>query len=291
MNKQSAIAIFLVVIMVGSIGTALFGGLSNKNTSSDTNKTENASYVPINTIPGNHVSHSFNSIADGLAMSPEGITFARYVNFSKIYRSQLQAFVPNETQMSSVYRVLITKEFYAADSSMGNSSNAAFEMHSISPEVVNFQYLMSEKPYDGYYFLSRGNDIYNVVGSPMLLGTQSRLENILDVLSGNASSSHTFDYLLSKTEPGAEFQIISSDDKLVADQHYREFRALNDGGYAGTSLFLNLNQSVRTKINALAQNSSKRGLEYNITVDKNITKVVVKTNESNFFSLAMEPDL
>ena len=97
-----------------------------------------------------------------------------------------------------------------------------------------------------------------------------------------------FDYLLSKTDSEAEFQRISSENKLVADQYYFDFKALEDGGYSRTYVFLNLNQSITEDINALAQNSSKRGLEYTITKDSNVTKVVVTANESNFINLVFE---
>ncbi|MGD9780261.1 hypothetical protein [Methanomethylovorans sp.] len=286
MDKKSAIGIFLAVIMVGSILPLFFSGSSNNNN----NQPDSASDAPgIGTMPGNKVSHELNSIADGLAMSPEGITAAQYVDFTKVYTSQLQMFEPNATQMSALYNVWVTKQFTAIDNNIAEDSDAVFEMHTISPEVVNFQYMRSTEPYNGYYFLSRGNNYSNVLGSPMLLGTEKRLKEVIDVISGTAGSSKDFDYLLSNTEPGAEIQMVSSDNELTADQYYMEFRALENKTYARTILYLNLNQSVLTKLSSLAENSSNRGLEYDIVKDNNITKVVVKANESNLFNLAFEP--
>ena len=109
------------------------------------------------------------------------------------------------------------------------------------------------------------------------------------MISGTAESSKDFDYLLSNVDPGAEIQIVSSDNELIADQYYLEFRALEDKTYARTALYLNLNQSVLAKLNSLAENSSNRGLEYDIVKSVNITKVMVKANESNLFNLAFEP--
>ena len=83
--------------------------------------------------------------------------------------------------------------------------------------------------------------------------------------------------------------MISSDNELTADQYYMEFRALENKTYARTILYLNLNQSVLKKLNSLAENSSSRGLEYDIVKVSNITKVVVKANASNLFNLAFEP--
>jgi hypothetical protein len=289
MDKQRAIAIFLAVIMVGSIVPMFFSGSSNnKSNPNDVNGT--ATEAPtIDSMPGEHVEHQLNSIADGLAMSPEGITFAQYVDFAKVNTSQLQMFQPLPTEMLSLYNVWITKQFTAVDNNIAESSDSVFEMHAIYPEVVNFQYIQSTEPYNGYYFLSRGNNYSNVVGSPMLLGSENRLKDVIDVISGNAASSHDFDYLLSKTEPGAEIQMVNSEDKLTAEQYYLEFRAPDNESYARTTMYLNLNQSILAKIDSLAQNSSSRGLEYDILKDNNVTKVTVKANASNLFNLAFEP--
>lgn len=282
MDKKRAIAIFLAVIMVGSIVPMFFSGSSN-------NKSNSNGAPTIDSMPGEHVEYQLNSIADGLAMSPEGITSSQYVNYTKMHQSQLKAFVPNETQLATLYNAKMTKEFIAVDSNAPYESDIVFRAHEIDPQVVYFNYTALNEPYNGYYFLARSEDYYNVVGSPMLFGSKNRLEDVIDVLSGTSISSHDFDYLLSKADPGAEFQMISSENKLVADQYYLDFKALNDGGYSRTSLFLNLNQSVLADINALAQNSSKSGLQYTITKDANVTKVVVTANESNFFNLALEP--
>ncbi|WP_214045266.1 hypothetical protein [Methanomethylovorans sp.] len=286
MDKKSAIGIFLAVIMVGSILPLFFSGSFNNNSDRSNSFTDAPG---IDTIPGNKVRHRLNSITDGLSMSPEGITSAQYVDFIKVYNSQLQMFEPNATQMSVLYNTGVTKQFTAIDNNIEDGPDAVIEMHTISPEIVNFKYVLSKEPYNGYYFLSRGNNYFNVVGSPMLLGTDKRLKEVIDVISGTAESSKDFDYLLSNVDPGAEIQIVSSDNELIADQYYLEFRALEDKTYARTALYLNLNQSVLAKLNSLAENSSNRGLEYDIVKSDNITKVMVKANESNLFNLAFEP--
>lgn len=288
MNKQSAISIFLVIIMLGSVLAVFFTGES-KNNNSATNNTTDIKAPSIDTITGEHIEHQLDSIADGIAMSPKGITSAQFVDFTKVYNSQLQMFEPNATQMSAIYNVWVTKEFSAVDNNISKSSDSVFQLHTIYPEVVNFQYVQSAESYNGYYFLSRGNNYSNVVGSPMLLGSETRIKSVIDVISGNAEASHDFDYLLSKTEPGAEIQIVSSDKKLTADQYYLEFKAIDNETYARKTLYLNLNQSVLTKLNSLAENSSSRGLEYDIAEDGNITTVVVEANESDLLNLAFEP--
>jgi hypothetical protein len=288
MNKKSAISIFLVVIMLGSV-VAVFVSGESKNNKASTNNTSDIEAPSIDTIAGEHIDHQLDSIADGIAMSPDGITSAQFVDFTKVYNSQLQMFEPNATQMAAIYNVWVTKEFSAVDNNIDKSSDSVFQLHSIYPEVVNFQYVQSAEPYNGYYLLSRGNNYSNVVGSPMLLGSETRVKSVLDVISGKAEASHDFDYLLSKIEPGAEIQIVSSDKELTAEQYYLEFKAIDNETYSRKTVYLNLNQSVLTKLNSLAENSSSRGLDYDIAEDGNITTVVVKANESNLLGLAFEP--
>lgn len=159
----------------------------------------------------------------------------------------------------------------------------------IYPEVINFEYMLSEQPYNGYYMLSRNGQIYNVVGSPMLLGPQDSLEQIIDVTSGSLQRSNDFERILPYTEAGAEYQMLTSADTL-AEQHYMEFMYTADGNYTRTEVFLEPRQSLLDNITALEANSTERGLVYNVTnyEDENVTKVVITTNASNFYSLALE---
>jgi hypothetical protein len=281
MNQKYA-AIFLAAIMVLSVFSyfvASFMGDSND----DEVATDLQDAPGFEIIGGTHFNAEINSISDGLAISPEGISNAAYIDYSKVYGTPLQAFAPNITDLYSVYNTLIVKRYSAY-----NDDGFAFEAHVLSPEIVNFQYMPAET-YNGYQILLRGQELYNVIGTPTLLGQQSSLEQVIDVSSGIANASTDYAELLEYVEPGAEYQMLSSND-ILADQHYLEFRGLEDGNYSRTEIFLNPSDSALSTISALEGNSTERGLLYDTTIedDGKIVKVVVTSNESNFFNLAME---
>jgi hypothetical protein len=281
--NQKAIAIFLAIIMLMSILPIFFSG-SSKNGS-----TENT-LVPLNapgfdTIAGTHVSHEFNSIADGLSIAPPGVSSAQYLDISRINGTPLEPAIANARQSDELYNSRIMKTFYA-DYSYDQSW---FELHTISPEIIAFDYWVSPTPYNGYQFLVRTTDEYslsNVVGTPMIFGPQKKVENVIDVLSGSAEKSSDFDRILSYADMGAEFQRVTSLTDEFADQFYLDLKKLADGRYSRTVVYLNPDNSTLGNITQLQANSTERGIIYDTTTDGDITKVVIT---SDFFSVANEP--
>lgn len=144
------IAIFLAVIMVMSIMPFFFSGSSNGETAD--NSVVDA--VGFESIPGEHVNHELNSLADGLAVTPEGVVFAEYVDIDSIKDTPLYLMMGNTSQLDSVYGVSVTK-LYSAE----YANQHSFNMHEINPEVIAFPYYLSEETYNGYYFASRGSDL------------------------------------------------------------------------------------------------------------------------------------
>lgn len=274
------VGIFLAALMVMSVLTFFIGGTGNNSNDNEeeTNNPEDAPGFEI--IEGTHFNAELNSVSDGLAISPEGISNAAYIDYSRVYGTPLQAFAPNITELYSVYNTLIVKR-YSASSNEG----LAFEAHVLSPEVINFQY-MAAGTYNGYQLLSRGGELYNVIGTPTLLGDMSSLEKVIDVSSGNADPSSNYSELIGYVEPGAEYQMLTSGD-LLADQHYLEFRSLGDGNYSRTDIFLGPMESTVTTVSGLEYNSTI-GIYYNTSIfeDGRILKVVATANESDFFNLA-----
>ncbi|WP_269849137.1 hypothetical protein [Methanosarcina horonobensis] len=84
-KNQKYLAIFLAVTMFLSAFMIFFTG-NSKNSDDDVSTSETGGElitVPFSQIQGKHVQHEFNSIADGLEMSPEGVTNAVYVDLQK----------------------------------------------------------------------------------------------------------------------------------------------------------------------------------------------------------------
>jgi hypothetical protein len=281
MNQKYG-AIFLAAIMVMSIFSYFVASFIGDSNDVEDTSTDMQDAPGFETIAGTHFSSELNSISDGLAVTPEGATNVAYVDYTRVYNTPLQIFAPNITDLYSVYNTLIVKRYSASN------EDFAFEAHVLNPEVINFEYMVADS-YNGYQLLSRGGELYNVIGTPTLLGSASSLENVIDVASGTANDSTEYSEILSYVDEGAEYQMLSSVD-LIADQHYVEFRNMEDGNYSKTEIFLNPLDSTVDTISSLEGNSSERNLNYDVDIvdDGRIVIVVTTTNTSNFYNLAME---
>lgn len=281
-KNQKYGAIILAVIMFFSVFLILFNGTStDSNNNTPTPVTENkSSTVPFSQIPGKQVHHQFNSIADGLNMSPEGVVFAEYVNIQNIKGTPLEQSYENTTAN--------LKQFYGADVTKLYTANYAdgseFELHAIPQQrILNNSFV--PVPYHSYYLLSRGSsgEAWNVIGSPVVLGSRQTVKNVIDVLEGNATSTTQYNGILNQVDPeNVIIQEVAMKTnytmEAVADQYYMDLRKQDDGSYAQTSLFMNLKPDVAKNITALQTTSSERGVKYNITSSGNITKLVISSD-------------
>ncbi len=277
--NQKLIAIFLAVIMLMSILPLFFSGTSQQSSTDTDINYDDAPGFDI--IPGAHVNHKFDSIADGLDMTPKGVTSAQYLDVSKIAGTPLQAWAANAIQPDSVYNAKLTKTFFVDYS----DDVSWMELHTISPEVVAFSYWMSPTPYNGYQLLIRENGIYNAIGTPLIFGPQDKVEDTIDVLSGSAEKSDEFDHILSYADMDSEFQRVTT-NTVFASQYYLDFKRLDNGDYSRTIVYLDVVNSTLDKMFQFEANSTERGVAYDITTDGNITKVVVT---GNFYTIIGEP--
>jgi len=273
------IAIFLALLMVMSIMPFFFSGSSNGEIAD--NSVVDA--VGFESIPGEHVDHELNSLADGLAVTPEGAVFAEYVDVDGIRDTPLSLMMGNISQLDYVYGVSVTK-LYSAE----YANQHSFNMHVINPEVIAFPYELSEA-YNGYYFASRGGDLYNVIGNPMLLGQQDRLEDVLDVMEGNANASSDFSRVMEFVEPGAPIQQVMVVNDGFADQYYFDLMFLDESRLSRTTVYLNPTDGTRNNITAYAAEGPDKGLDYDIESQEDILKVIVTLDSSDFYTFLGEP--
>ncbi|WP_340818542.1 hypothetical protein [Methanolobus sp. WCC4] len=280
MNQKYA-ALFLAAIMVMSVFSFFVASLmGDSGTDEGTTDIEDAPGFEV--IEGTHFNAELDSVSDGLAFTPGSVTNAIYVDYSRTYGTPLQDY--NVTDLYVYYNTMMIRRF----SAYNVGSNFGFEAHILNPETVGFNYVVSDN-YNGYSLLSRGSGVFNVIGTPTLLGDQATLEDIIDVKSGTATASTDFTEILGYADSGAEYQIVTSVDPL-ADQHYLEYRNMGDGNYSKTEIFLNPLDTTVDSISGLEANSTERGLVYNTSTfdDGRIVKVVVTANTSNFLNLVTE---
>lgn len=289
-KNQKYLAIFLAVTMFLSAFMIFFTG--NSNTGSDDASTSETGgeplTVPFSQIPGKQVQHEFNSIADGLEMSPEGVTDAVYVDLQKAKGTPMEAVFGNEQTMnvSFSYGADVTKRYGA---SYGNESG--FELHQIPEQKISIPVDTQAMPYEGYQILNRFNgtyDVWNVVGSPTIIGPIDTVMGVINVLEGNETSATEYDQLLSQADfEGSIYQEVSTktnSSEIPAEQYYRDLKKMDNGSYVQTSIYLNPEPEVNEKISAYQANSSERGVTYNITTRDNFTKLIISSDFESVYN-------
>lgn len=296
-KNQKYLAIFLVLTMLLSAG-AIFFSASSKNKDSENNSSsvaeEQNNTLYFSQVPGKQIQHDFNSISDGLNMSPKGVVSATYVDLQKTTGTPFEQVLGNTTMMYSLYGSDVTIRYGASYTNGSSNSSSGFELHEIPDKKMFMPWGLVS--YDNYSVLARTNntyDIWNVVGDPVLLGSRQSVKDVIDVLLGNESAYPEYKTLLSQTNPEGSFyqEVVTktnSTSSLPADQIYTELKKLNDGSYTQTSVYLNPEANFTQKIQALQANSTQRGVTYNVTTSGNITKLMIN---SDFKSLLNETQL
>ncbi len=281
--NQKYVAIFLAAIMVMSLMSFFVGSMMGNNNEAESGEQQ---IVGFDSIPGNHVDYELNSIADGLEISPRGLTSAQFLNLQEINGTPMALLVGNTSNLDGIYGARV-QQLYSAEYAY---EGTFFNLHSISPQIVAFQYYLYPDAYNGYYFLSRGNNMYNVVGDPMLLGERTKLEGVLDLLSGKEAPSDDFDRLLSYLDQDAQFQKVVKLNDSTVDEYYLDLRQLDSGQYERTVVYLNASEGLMNNVTRWSENATERGLAYDVsTEDGDITKVVITSNLSGLYSLSSEP--
>lgn len=287
-KNQKYLAIFLAVTMFLSAFLILFTG-SSKVDSEDNISTptaeNNSSTISFSKIPGKQVHHQFNSIADGLNMSPVGVTGAVYVDLKKAEGTPMEQMVGNPKTMRFFYGADVTK-LYRANYPDGRE----FELHSVPEQKILTSFMPA--PYKDYYLLARANstyDMWNVVGSPVLFGPRETVERVINVLEKNETSTTDYNYILTHADSkDAIFQKVAIKTEnmtnLPADQYYTDLKKLDNGSYEQTSIFLNMKPDMAKNMTALQANSSERGVTYNVTKSGNITKLVMDSDFTNLLN-------
>jgi len=290
-KNQKYLAIFLAVTMFLSAFLIFFTADSKTdNNDVPTSETgEELITVPFSQVQGKHVQHEFNSIIDGLEMSPDGITSAVYVDLQKTEGTPLETVFGNRQTMnvSFSYGADVTKRYGA---SYGNESG--FELHQIPEQKISMPLDTQVMPYQGYQILDRTNstyNIWNVVGSPTIIGPIQSVVSVIGILEGNETSTTEYDQILSQADPeGSIYQEVAkrtnSTTDMPAEQYYRDLKKLDDGSYTQTSVYLNPDPEVNEKITAYQTNSSERGVTYNVTTLDNITKLVISSDFESLYN-------
>jgi hypothetical protein len=234
----------------------------------------------------------FDSISDALNMTPPGATNADFIDLEGMTPQMAEwtkSARPILTEVDSIYKSNTTKMFYT-DMKYGNNRSFLL-LSTMDPQKNDFEYMVSQYYYDYHPLLLRQEQglqgYYNVMGTPVILGPQQTVINVLEIttsLNETVTSYDTYRGLLSKV-PDAPFQTINS-NVTFAKQFYMSIRQ-NNGTYERTTAYMDLNSSTMKKLDQLRTNSTQRGIsQYDIKKSGNYT--IVQISGQDLLAVLME---
>lgn len=255
-----AVAGFMMLMMVLAPLTPLFWG------SDDTDQvdyTAQPTPTPDNRIPlgsvGKLINHRFDSIADGLNMSPPGVIGAQYICAEDLEGTQLEPLT--YAQPYDRYGTNISKSYRA-----NFLDGARIELHTLNPRKFAFGFIVVP-PYRDYLVLFRDRDMFNIMGDPCIMGPRSKVEETVDVIEDeNATNSYPyFRELLEEVNLDAPYQAVAMDSP-IARQYYDEMHVI-DGRCERTITCIGITENTTDSLNELAANTTD-DIECNVTFNQ-----------------------
>ena len=285
-KNKKYLAILLVVIMFFSVFVIFFANSLKTGNNSDlsTQAVENKNpTVTFSQIPGKHIHHQFNSIVDGLNMSPDGVMNAIYIDLLKSKRTPLGD-IFNNKGLNDSYGADVTRCYRA-----NYANGSGFELNQIPEQKILMPW--GAVPYRGYNFLMKTNNTHNllsVVGDPVLSGSRQSVKDVIDIIEKNKTSTREFDQILSRVEPEdviiEEIATKNNVTNIPAERYYMDLKKLDNGSYMQTLMFLNPEPKVTKNIAALKENSSERGVTYNVTNSENIITLKMSSDFKGLYN-------
>ena len=273
-----ALAAFMVLIMVISPLASFFWGSGGDDTAEQIDLPTTVP-TPDNRYSlgevGKLINHPFDSIADGLNMSPPGVVIANYVCTKGLEGTPMERLM--YAQPYDLYGTSISRVYRA-----GFWDGTQLEMDELSPrKFAPGWFIQSPTPYQGYMVLVRDKNVCNIMGDPCIMGPRSKVEAAVDVIENeNASNSYPpFSGLLDQVDLDAPYQIVAQNSP-VAYQYYDAVRVAGDG-CERTITCIGITENATACLNELAANTTD-SLECSVAFDQGDLNLTVARISGDF---------
>jgi len=260
----TAVAGFMVFIMIISALASIYWGSGNDDDSAAAQPTATPdTRIPLSSV-GKLIDHRFDSITDGLEMSPPGAIAVRYIDAEDLDGTPLEPLKYQHLQPYETYGTNIVRSYHA-----GFWDGTWIELHELYPRKFNFGVFITQSPtrYNDRIVLIRNKDIVNIMGDPCILGPRTKVEATVDVIEDeNASNSYPyFSELLLRVDSDAPYQMMAMNSP-IASQYHDAMRAV-DGSCERTITLIGATENTTAILNKLAANTTDE-IECNVTFDQ-----------------------
>jgi len=262
----TAVAGFMVFIMIVSALASIYWGGGDDDDSAAAQPTATPdTRIPLSSI-GKLIDHQFDSITDGLEMSPPGAIAVRYIDAENLDGTPLEPL--KYAQPYETYGTNIVRSYHA-----GFWDGTWIELHELYPRKFEFGFIQSPTRYNDHVVLIRNKDVCNVMGDPCIMGPRNKVEATVDVIEDkNASNSYPyFSELLLQVDHDAPYQMMAMNSP-IASQYHDAMRAVN-GSCERTITLIGATENTTATLNKLAANTTDE-IECNVTFgegDLNLT--------------------
>ena len=263
---------FMVLMMVLSPLMAYFwGGDEPANADQPAPGSDIDNRIPLNNV-GKLIDHRFDSIADGLNMSPPGAVVAQYVRAEDLEGTPLMVHV-------IPYRVYGTNVSYSYYANFWDGTWIG--LHTLDPRKFSFEFIVSPTRYDNYQVLIRDKNSCNVMGDPCIMGTRSKVEETVDVIEneGAPNAYPEFRDLLESVDLDAPYQEVRMYSQ-IAHKYYDAMRPVGDR-CERTITCIGISENSTAILNELAANTTDE-IECNVTFGQGDLNLTIATITGNF---------
>ncbi len=292
------IAAFMILSMILS-SVAYFIGSDDSSEEDNNQPYINTPQNEYFNVAGNHILHSFNSIADGLQMSNPQTYAAQFLDVEYIESTSLELWneqlplnlttvnVQNKAEVDRLYMTSSKQIYFAQD-----FNNEFLLLSTMTPKIVSFDYIGLPSSDNQYLLLLRTDTVgTNVMGEPTIFTpTRESAEAVISIIESVAvplTAYDTFSPVLNYSDDYSEFQVVNSRVGF-ADLYYMGLYRNDDGSFTRTTIYYYPSAESAAHINELALSGSERGFsQYDVTTEGDILKVVL-TGE---FSLVTGEDI
>lgn len=191
MNQKSS-AIIVAVFIAGIMVVSVFSGYVMRG-GGPAETTAQGAWNPSDFgVGGRLINWDFGSIGDALGMYPEDLVFAFWINMTASENLTEAAALSLPPTVGLTYRDQVNIYPSPIDRvSWGLFGGEIAEFHWTKPARLGAQSLAVF--YNGYQMVPIGTtEIVTVLGTPVLFGTEPSVKSVLDVLSGEASTTGKF---------------------------------------------------------------------------------------------------
>lgn len=264
---------FMILMMVLSPLMAFFWGNDEPaNTDQPAPESDLDNRIPLNDV-GKLIDHRFDSIADGLNMSPPGAVVAQYVRAEDLEGTPLMEHVIPYR----VYGTNVSHSYYASF-----RDGTWIGLHTLYPRKFSFEFIVSPTRCNNYPVLVRDKNSCNIMGDPCIMGTRSKVEETVDVIENeNAPNAYPeFRELLESADLDAPYQEVRMYSQ-IAHKYHDAMRPVGDR-CERTITCIGISENSTVSLNELAANTTDE-IECDVTFDQgdlNLTIAIITGNSS-----------